>query len=207
MIENMLFLARADHAQVALDQKSLDARAELDKVAEYFDAVAAERDLTLTITGAATVHADQTLLRRAITNLLDNALRHAPAGTTVKLAVLRARSGHTDIRIANAGPRLPRRPCRTCSAGFSAPIRRAAIRRPRPASGWPSSIPSCGCMAAASPYAVRKGRPNSSSSFLTMRPAARPLPRKHAQGCRQVDAGKLGNVMQGRAMRPVEQRR
>lgn len=104
MIENMLFLARADHAQVALDQKSLDARAELDKVAEYFDAVAAERDLTLTITGAATVHADQTLLRRAITNLLDNALRHAPAGTTVKLAVLRARSGHTDIRIANAGP-------------------------------------------------------------------------------------------------------
>ncbi|CAG9172169.1 heavy metal sensor histidine kinase [Cupriavidus pampae] len=106
MIENMLFLARADHAQVALDQKPLDARAELDKVAEYFDAVAAERDLTLTITGTATVTADQTLLRRAVTNLLDNALRHAPAGSTVRLAVLRARPGHTGIRIANAGPAI-----------------------------------------------------------------------------------------------------
>lgn len=106
MIENMLFLARADHAQVALDQRQLDARAELDKVAEYFDAVAAERDLTLTISGAAMINADQTLLRRAVTNLLDNALRHAPVGSTVRLAVLRARPGLTGISIANAGPAI-----------------------------------------------------------------------------------------------------
>jgi len=106
MIENMLFLARADNAQVALGARELDARAELDKVAEYFEAVAADRDLTLTVSGAATVMADQTLLRRAIINLLDNALRHAPAGSTVRMAVEHGQPGHTGIRVANAGPAI-----------------------------------------------------------------------------------------------------
>jgi len=106
MIENMLFLARADNAQVALGARPLDARAELDKVAEYFDAVAADRDLTLSVFGMATVTADQTLLRRAVINLLDNALRHAPAGSTVRVAVSRARPGHAAICVTNAGPAI-----------------------------------------------------------------------------------------------------
>ncbi|CAG2150496.1 Sensor protein CzcS [Cupriavidus campinensis] len=106
MIENMLFLARADNAQVALGACELDARAELDKVAEYFEAVAADRDVTVAVSGAATVTADRTLLRRAIINLLDNALRHAPAGSTVRVAVGRGRPGFTDIRVANAGPAI-----------------------------------------------------------------------------------------------------
>lgn len=110
MIENMLFLARADHAQVALGIRTLDAREELDKMAEYFEAVAADRDVALAVTGTATVQADQTLLRRAVTNLLDNALRHAPAGSTVQLEVGRipAQGGAlTCIRVTNAGPAIP----------------------------------------------------------------------------------------------------
>ncbi|XYI48191.1 Sensor protein [Cupriavidus necator] len=110
MIENMLFLARADHAQVALGIRTLDAREELDKMAEYFDAVAADREVALTVTGTAMVQADQTLLRRAVTNLLDNALRHAPAGSTVRLDVERAPapvSGTACLRVTNAGPAIP----------------------------------------------------------------------------------------------------
>ncbi|MGH8789877.1 MAG: heavy metal sensor histidine kinase [Cupriavidus necator] len=110
MIENMLFLARADHAQVALGIRTLDAREELDKMAEYFEAVAADRDVALAVTGTAMVQADQTLLRRAVTNLLDNALRHAPAGSTVQLDVERAPApggGTTCIRVTNAGPAIP----------------------------------------------------------------------------------------------------
>jgi two-component system heavy metal sensor histidine kinase CusS len=106
MIENMLFLARADHAQVAMEVRLLDARAELDKVAEYFEAVAADREVSLTLTGAAAVRADQTLLRRAVTNLVDNALRHAPVGSHVVLAVERAAEG-TRISVANGGSGIP----------------------------------------------------------------------------------------------------
>lgn len=104
MTENMLFLARADHAQVALAVQRLDARAEMEKVAEYFEAVAADRELSLAVSGVATVRADQTLLRRAVINLLDNALRHAPAGSIVSVAVEAGTpGGDTAIRIANAG--------------------------------------------------------------------------------------------------------
>ena len=106
MIENMLFLARADNAQVALGARPLDARAELDKVAEYFEAVAADRNLVVSVTGHATVMADHTLLRRAIINLLDNALRHAPPGSTVCMAVSRNHSTHTAISIVNGGPAI-----------------------------------------------------------------------------------------------------
>ncbi|MFC4522439.1 heavy metal sensor histidine kinase [Cupriavidus pinatubonensis] len=112
MIENMLFLARADHALVAMGVRGLDARAELDKVAEYFEAVAADRNVRLSVAGDASIHADQTLLRRAVTNLLDNALRHAPAGSTVRVDVAR-RAGDagetgdgTCIRVVNAGPAI-----------------------------------------------------------------------------------------------------
>ncbi|NUT15216.1 MAG: heavy metal sensor histidine kinase, partial [Cupriavidus sp.] len=114
MIENMLFLARADHAQVALDVRTLDAREELDKMAEYFEAVAADREVGLTVSGSAPVEADQTLLRRAVTNLLDNALRHAPAGSTVRVEVAREPTAAgpgtgtaTSIRVSNAGPAIP----------------------------------------------------------------------------------------------------
>jgi len=106
MIENMLFLARADNAQVALGARQLDARAELDKVAEYFEAVAADRNLTVTVSGHATVVADQTLLRRAIINLLDNALRHAPPGSAVRMAVSHHRPESTAISVTNGGPAI-----------------------------------------------------------------------------------------------------
>ncbi|SDP20122.1 two-component system, OmpR family, heavy metal sensor histidine kinase CusS [Ralstonia sp. 25mfcol4.1] len=106
MIENMLFLARADNAQVALGARPLDARAELDKVAEYFEAVAADRNLTVMVSGHATVVADQTLLRRAIINLLDNALRHAPMGSAVRMAVARNGTDGTAITVTNGGPAI-----------------------------------------------------------------------------------------------------
>ena len=102
MIENMLFLARADHAQVALDLRPLDARAEMEKVVDYFEAVAAERDLALELAGSGTVRADQTLLRRAVTNLVENALRHSPAGSRVGIEVASADQA-TRIRVTNGG--------------------------------------------------------------------------------------------------------
>jgi len=91
---------------VALGARPLDARAELDKVAEYFEAVAADRNLTVMVSGHATVVADQTLLRRAIINLLDNALRHAPMGSAVRMAVARNGTDGTAITVTNGGPAI-----------------------------------------------------------------------------------------------------
>jgi signal transduction histidine kinase len=45
-------------------------------------------------------------LRRVIENLLDNAIRHAPAGSAVRIGVV-PMHGATLLRIANAGQTIP----------------------------------------------------------------------------------------------------
>lgn len=55
---------------------------------------------------ATTVRADENLLRRIIANLVDNAIRHAPPGTTIT-ATATQRAGETDLRVEDAGPGVP----------------------------------------------------------------------------------------------------
>ncbi|MEI9941901.1 MAG: hybrid sensor histidine kinase/response regulator [Pseudomonadota bacterium] len=52
------------------------------------------------------VYADQDLLRRVLENLLENALRHAPANSVVSVTA-RASAGVTELRVADAGHGVP----------------------------------------------------------------------------------------------------
>lgn len=106
MIEDMLFLARADHARVALAIAPLDARHEVQVLVDYFEAVAADRNITIDVRGDAQLRADATLLRRAINNLLDNALRHTPAGARIDVAIELMPQGIA-ITVGNPGAGIP----------------------------------------------------------------------------------------------------
>jgi len=106
MIEDMLFLARADHARVALSVAPLDARHEVQVLVDYFEAVAADRDIAINVSGNAQLHADATLLRRAINNLLDNALRHTPSGARIDVVIEQGTDG-IGIAVRNPGPGIP----------------------------------------------------------------------------------------------------
>lgn len=87
MIENTLFLARADNAQLALKGSALDVRAELEHIREYFEMLAEDKAIHLVLDDvpAMRVHADPVLLRRAVNNLVSNAIAHTPPGGTVGL--------------------------------------------------------------------------------------------------------------------------
>jgi two-component system heavy metal sensor histidine kinase CusS len=85
MIDSMLFLAQADQARAAPSLASLDAGAELRKVAEFYQALADEQGVELVCTGRCEILADPLLLRRALSNLLSNALKHTPRGGRVTL--------------------------------------------------------------------------------------------------------------------------
>jgi K+-sensing histidine kinase KdpD len=52
------------------------------------------------------IHADEDLLRRTLTNLVENAIRYAPSETSVTVAAARLAEG-TDLRVADAGPGIP----------------------------------------------------------------------------------------------------
>jgi two-component system heavy metal sensor histidine kinase CusS len=88
MIDSMLFLAQADQAGSALTTSVLDARAELQAVADFYQALAEEQGVELIVEGDARVLADPMLLRRAVSNLLSNALKYTPRGGRIELTAV-----------------------------------------------------------------------------------------------------------------------
>lgn len=87
MTESILFLARAEHAHVVVNKEPLDMQLELTRIAEYFEGIADDAGVAITVSGQGTLLADAILLRRAVSNLVANAIRYTPAGQAIKLAV------------------------------------------------------------------------------------------------------------------------
>ena len=63
-------------------------------------------DLTTTVDGHPVASVDGRLVRRAIENLLGNALKHTPAGKEVSVAI-RHRDGTVEIEVGDRGPGIP----------------------------------------------------------------------------------------------------
>jgi two-component system heavy metal sensor histidine kinase CusS len=102
LVESILFLARADEAQSVLERQPLQLHDELQRVAGYFEGLAEERQLTLHTVGDGSVEADPILLRRALSNLVANAIRYADAHSTINLRVGQC-DGHCLIEVDNQG--------------------------------------------------------------------------------------------------------
>jgi two-component system heavy metal sensor histidine kinase CusS len=93
MINELLFLARADNPNTAIERERLDIRSELDAVREFHETQAHEQGVTISVTGQASLDADPQLLRRAISNLVSNALSHTPEGGFIRLEISKTRAG------------------------------------------------------------------------------------------------------------------
>jgi two-component system heavy metal sensor histidine kinase CusS len=112
MIGNMLFLARADN-QAGIAARWIDVQAALERVAGYFELLAEERGVVLELDlqappGAGRrVWADETMLVRALSNLVSNALQHAQRGTAIRLSAEVGAGGDCTIRVSNEGPTIP----------------------------------------------------------------------------------------------------
>jgi two-component system, OmpR family, heavy metal sensor histidine kinase CusS len=112
LIDSMLFLARADSAQSCLALQRLDARSEALRVAGYYESMAADAGVEIVVKGNARFEGDVLLVQRALSNLVSNALAHAPRGSTVELhCVERLRDVQlsvSDRGAGIAGPHLER---------------------------------------------------------------------------------------------------
>lgn len=97
MIDSMLFLAQADRARTVLAPMPLDARGELQAVADFYQPLADEQGVELVCEGSGSVMADAMLLRRALSNLLSNALKYSSRGGCVTLRAGAAVAGKTPV--------------------------------------------------------------------------------------------------------------
>jgi two-component system sensor histidine kinase QseC len=108
LVVQMLTLSRLDAgAQLAMAPVGVAsiARGVLADLAPA--ALARDQDLSLDDTGAPTMLADETLLALLLRNLVDNAIRHAPAGARIRVDVGNAADGGGQLRIADSGAGLP----------------------------------------------------------------------------------------------------
>lgn len=106
MIGHMLFLAKTDNALYPLDTTIIDLAREVRDLFEYYKAWAEEHGVSLVLEGNATLNGDRLMLRRAISNLLSNAIRHTPSNRSVTIRL--GRTGNSaSIEVANPGTRIP----------------------------------------------------------------------------------------------------
>lgn len=107
MVGDMLFLAQADNHLLKPELVEIDLDAELRMLFDYFGAWAEERDVSLRLAGGRVCTlGDRLMIRRALSNLLSNAIRHTPTGKTVAVRI-EGDARHARVVMANPGPRIP----------------------------------------------------------------------------------------------------
>ena len=87
LIDSLLFLARAENADLSLHKIWVQVGDELGQLLSYHELQATELEIQLSLSGDAQLFADSTLFRRAISNVITNALKHTPAGGHVSVEV------------------------------------------------------------------------------------------------------------------------
>lgn len=106
MVGDMLYLAQADNGLLKPGLEKVDLAHEIQNLFDYFEAWAEERGVSLAQTGSASVPGDRLMLRRALSNLISNAIRHTPPGQTVQVS-LAGQGDKATISVENPGMEIP----------------------------------------------------------------------------------------------------
>jgi heavy metal sensor kinase len=108
LVDDMLVLARADAGGYPMTMSHLDLGTVAAECARDLSLQASERQIDVACEAAAglSVRGDEMLLRRAITNLLHNAIIYTPAGGRVALAAGQ-NDGRAELRVSDSGPGIP----------------------------------------------------------------------------------------------------
>ena len=102
VVDSLLFMARAEAAEERVKQSSFDVREAVEKIAAFFEPVAEEHQVTIRCLGEGKVYADPMLFGRAVTNLVENALRFTPAEGTIEIQV-RTDNRSTEVSVQDTG--------------------------------------------------------------------------------------------------------
>jgi len=103
MIDSLLFVARAENAETRLSRVTFKVGAEIDTILDFYDAAAREQNIVLSRKGDADLCADPMLVRRAVSNVVSNALQHAASGDEIRVLVVTPNNGAVEIQVRDTG--------------------------------------------------------------------------------------------------------
>jgi two-component system, OmpR family, heavy metal sensor histidine kinase CusS len=101
-VDNLLFLARADAAREQIERTSFNARAAAEKIVTFYRTIGEDRHIAIECSGDGKVYGDPVLFSRAISNLMENALRFTPDGGSIDITISTDRDW-TEISVKDTG--------------------------------------------------------------------------------------------------------
>lgn len=103
IIADMLFLAKSDNNLIVPHREKVDLMVEVGSLFDFYEALAEEKKISLTYSGKGAVYGDRLMLRRAINNLLSNAVRHTPAGGRIEVHINDSNGSNIILSVQNSG--------------------------------------------------------------------------------------------------------
>lgn len=108
MVSDMLFLAKTERGVDLPNSERFSAAAEVEALLEFYEAVAEEKRIDMHSNGDEEIRCDRLMFRRAVSNLLSNALRHTPDAGTIQIGIKRNAEG-VEVSVENTGEEIDAR--------------------------------------------------------------------------------------------------
>ena len=108
LVDRLLTLSRADMGQAQLAVDSVDIPELAEEVAEQLGVLAEEKNQTVNVQSVAVPRwmGDRMVLRQALLNLIDNAIKYSPVGGAIDIRVAPSPEGIC-IDVSDTGPGIP----------------------------------------------------------------------------------------------------
>jgi two-component system heavy metal sensor histidine kinase CusS len=105
VIDDILLIERTEGRADALERESFDLADEVDDLASWFEAKAAGRGVAIDVRAERplAIDADRLKLRRALANLIDNAIQYTPAGGRVTVTARAAAEEAVEVAVEDTG--------------------------------------------------------------------------------------------------------
>ena len=109
LTDELLELSRIESGQIRMLSEPVDMKELLQHCQEIFSIQAGEKSIQLrpNLEPVSPVIGDIDRLEQVFNNLLDNALKHTPAGGKVSIATCQSSTDFVEITIADTGPGIP----------------------------------------------------------------------------------------------------
>ena len=108
LVDSLLFLSKADNDRISVRKQTFGLRSFVKQTIEFIQPLAEEKDQTIRLSGDEKIQvtADRDLLREAVLNILDNAIKYSPQQTTISVEIART-NRETTIAVKDQGIGIP----------------------------------------------------------------------------------------------------
>ena len=103
IVSDMLFLAKSENDLVVPNREPVNLADEVTSVLEFYEALAEEKGVTVALSGQGSISGDRLMIRRAISNLVSNAVRHTSPGGGITVRILDHDKSGIELQVENEG--------------------------------------------------------------------------------------------------------